>query len=234
METNSKPWWDESIHWGLCGYSFLKTPRSLWLLAAIILIVWNWSMEWAYEQRERVKDITGYLKFCHEEVNKPQSRDGQDQPSPDKLYKLRRFLGKLLPKYDQEWVSHQWLTTDEQMIPFRGRVGFQQFEKKQPSRFGIKVSAMAEGSNGCILRQQIYTGKMWKCGCSWPTSKLPRQKLERPPAFHIPEHVSQFAFVLLDCYGKKTNGRNGPVPAVIDKQATWFEWEQLHDLITLN
>ena len=129
METNSKPWWDESIHWGLCGYSFLKTPRSLWLLAAIILIVWNWSMEWAYEQRERVKDITGYLKFCDEEVNKPQSRDGQDQPSPDKLYKLRRFLGKLLPKYDQEWVSHQWLTTDEQMIPFRGRVGFQQFEK---------------------------------------------------------------------------------------------------------
>ena len=129
METNSKPWWDESIHWGLCGYSFLKTPRSLWLLAAIILIVWNWSMEWAYEQRERVKDITGYLKFCDKEVNKPQSRDGQDQPSPDKLYKLRRFLGKLLPKYDQEWVSHQWLTTDEQMIPFRGRVGFQQFEK---------------------------------------------------------------------------------------------------------
>lgn len=79
--------------------------------------------------RERVKDITGYLKFCDEEVNKPQSRDGQDQPSPDKLYKVRRFLRKLLPKYDQEWVSHQCLTTDEQMIPFRGRVGFQQFEK---------------------------------------------------------------------------------------------------------
>ena len=33
---------------------------------------------------------------------------------------------------------------------------------------------------------------------------------------------------------RKTNGRNGPVPAVIDKQATWFEWEQLHNLITLN
>ena len=129
METNSKSWWDESIHWGLCGYSFLKTPRSLWLLAAIILIVWNRSMKWAYEQRERVKDITRYLKFCDEEVNKPQSRDGQDQPSPDKLYKVRRFLGKLLPKYDQEWVSHQCLTTDEKWYLLGGGLGFNNLKK---------------------------------------------------------------------------------------------------------
>jgi len=68
-------------------------------------------------------------------------------------------LEKLLPKYDQEWISSQWLAIDEQMIPFRGRVGFRQFIANKPSRFWIKVWAMADGSNGYILRQQIYAGK---------------------------------------------------------------------------
>ena len=39
--------------------------------------------------------------------------------------------------------------------------------------------------------------------------------------------------VLLDHYGKKRNGRNGPVPPVIDEQATRFEWGQLRRLMAL-
>lgn len=91
---------------------------------------------------------------------KPQPSEGQDQHSPDKLYKAQRFFDKLLPEYDQEWISNQWLATNEQMIPFRGRVGIRQFIANKPSRLGIKVWAMADGSNGYILRQQIDTGKM--------------------------------------------------------------------------
>lgn len=118
------------------------------------IIEWNEHMS-----RDRFKAIMRYLKFCDEEVDKPQPREGQDQPSPYKLYKVRRFLNKLLQRYDQEWTSHQWLAIDEQMTPLRGRVGFRQFVAKKPSRFGIKVWAMADASNGYILRQQIYTGK---------------------------------------------------------------------------
>ena len=40
--------------------------------------------------------------------------------------------------------------------------------------------------------------------------------------------------VLLDHYGKERNGRNGPVPAVIDEQATRFKWGQLRQLMALN
>lgn len=109
--------------------------------------------------RERFKDIMAYLKFCDEEVDKPQPRDGQDQPLPDKLYKVRRFLTKLLPKYGKEWISHHWLAIDEQMTRYRGRIRFRQFVANKLSRFGIKVWAMADGSNGYILRQQIYTEK---------------------------------------------------------------------------
>ena len=36
---------------------------------------------------------------------------------------------------------------DEQMIPYRGRVGFRQFVANKPKRFGIKVWAMADATN---------------------------------------------------------------------------------------
>lgn len=50
------------------------------------------------------------------------------------------------------------------------------------------------------------------------------------PAFYGNQELQ----VLLDHYGKERNGRNGPVPAVIDEQATRFEWGQLRQLIALN
>ena len=45
------------------------------------------------------------------------------------------------------------------MIPYRRRVGLPYLVANKPSTFGIKVWAMADGSKGHILRQQIYTGK---------------------------------------------------------------------------
>ena len=50
------------------------------------------------------------------------------------------------------------------------------------------------------------------------------------PAFYGNQELQ----VLLDHYGKERNGRNGPVPAVIDEQATRFEWGQLRQLMALN
>lgn len=46
-------------------------------------------------------------------------------------------------------------------------------------------------------------------------------------------YVNQELQVLLDHYGKKRNGRNGPVSPVIDEQATRFEWGQLRRLMAL-
>ena len=40
--------------------------------------------------------------------------------------------------------------------------------------------------------------------------------------------------MLLHHYGRERNGRNGPVPAVIDEQETRFEWGQLHHLMAVN
>lgn len=72
-----------------------------------------------------------------------------------------------------------------------------------------------------------------------------KQRFVKEVIKNIDDRFSADSMIILDALGngykccwtameRKTNGRNGPVPAVIDKQATWFEWEQLHNFITLN
>jgi len=53
------------------------------------------------------------------------------------------------------------------MIPFKGHLSFKQYMKDKPTKWGIKVFALSNASNGYVYRFQIYAGKgMWKWGCA--------------------------------------------------------------------
>ena len=88
-----------------------------------------------------------YLKVCDEEV---ESRPQQVVPGQHPAQSDRHFIDQVLAKYAAEWTANQWLAIDEQMIPYRGRVGFRQFVANKPKRFGIKVWAMADATNGFL------------------------------------------------------------------------------------
>ena len=45
------------------------------------------------------------------------------------------------------------------MIPFKGRLGFKQYMKVKPTKWGIKVWVLADVVNGYIPKLQVYTGK---------------------------------------------------------------------------
>ncbi len=45
------------------------------------------------------------------------------------------------------------------MIPFKGRLGFKQYMKDKPAKWGIKVFVLADARNGYVYRMRIYTGK---------------------------------------------------------------------------
>ena len=89
---------------GVCvAMGILKLPdlHDYWQTSYRLFEIIEWN---EHMNRDRFKAIMRYLKFCDEEVDKPQPREGQDQASPNKLYKVRRFLNKLLQRY--EWTSH--------------------------------------------------------------------------------------------------------------------------------
>ena len=45
------------------------------------------------------------------------------------------------------------------MIPFKGRLGFKQYMKNKPTKWGVKVFVLSDATNGYIYRVQVYTGK---------------------------------------------------------------------------
>ena len=63
------------------------------------------------------------------------------------------------PRLESEYNVHEQLSVDEAMIPFKGRLGFKQYMKDKPTKWGIKVFVLADAKNGYVYRMQIYTGK---------------------------------------------------------------------------
>ena len=51
------------------------------------------------------------------------------------------------------------MTIDKAMIPFKGQLGFKQYMKDKPTKWGIKVFTLSDATNGYVYRLQICTGK---------------------------------------------------------------------------
>ena len=45
------------------------------------------------------------------------------------------------------------------MIPFKGKLGFKQYLKDKPTKWGIKLFVLADATNGYVKKIQRYTGK---------------------------------------------------------------------------
>ena len=104
--------------------------------------------------RSRFKQIWRYLHFCDEQ-NAPQP----DDPEADKLYKIRPLLQLLLEKLKNLYVPEKYISIDESMILFKGRIGFRQFIKNKCTRFGIKVWVLAESSTCFYFANSSVHGK---------------------------------------------------------------------------
>ena len=52
-------------------------------------------------------------------------------------------------------VPPEYVTIDKVMIPFKGRLGFKQYMKDKPTKWGIKVFTMSDAANGYIYRLQV-------------------------------------------------------------------------------
>ncbi len=82
------------------------------------------------------------------------------QPGFDKLFKVRKLLDLLCPRFDSEFELHQSCTIDEAMISFKGQLKFKQYMKDKPTKWGMKVFVLSDSITGYVKRlQEVYTGK---------------------------------------------------------------------------
>ena len=77
----------------------------------------------------------------------------------DRLFKVRRLLDLVTPKFESEYIPHKQVSVDEAMIPFKGRLSFKQYMKDKPTKWGTKVFTLCDATNGYVHCLQIYTGR---------------------------------------------------------------------------
>ena len=56
-------------------------------------------------------------------------------------------------------MPHEHVTVDEEMVPFKGRLGIKQFMKDKPVKFGIKLWVLADSVTAYCYNLEVYTGK---------------------------------------------------------------------------
>ncbi|KAK7135513.1 hypothetical protein R3I94_014246 [Phoxinus phoxinus] len=102
--------------------------------------------------RKRFDNLRTYIHM-NDNTNVKQ----KGEPGYDPLFKVRPVLEKVRAnclKVEPE-ENH---SIDEQMIPFKGKIGMKQYIKNKPHKWGIKVFTRA-GVTGLVYDFEVYTGK---------------------------------------------------------------------------
>lgn len=93
----------------------------------------------------------------------------------DKLAPIREVWEKINNKLKKLYLPTANLTIDEQLVPFRGRVSFQQYLPSKPDKYGMKIWWICDSSNSYPLYGIPYLGKEG----SKKTEKLAKTVVEK-------------------------------------------------------
>ena len=63
----------------------------------------------------------------------------RDNPAYDKLFKVRPLLDRLANTFREEYRPSKFVSIDEGMVKYKGRLGFKQYMPVRPVKRGIKV-----------------------------------------------------------------------------------------------
>ena len=102
--------------------------------------------------RNRYQLILRFLHFndnTYYEIN---------NPDRDRLYKVRPVLDYLVGKFQASYCPSQNVAIDEQLLKFKGRVGFRIYIRTKKAKFGIKFFSLCD-EKGYVFNTAIYSGK---------------------------------------------------------------------------
>ena len=85
--------------------------------------------------------------------------DPQRRNRGDPLAPVRGVLDEVNSQLAINYVPGCFMTVDEQLIEFHGRVKFKQYIPSKPGKFGIKVFWIVDAENTFPLKSLVYIGK---------------------------------------------------------------------------
>ena len=105
--------------------------------------------------RDRFLTILKYLHFANNE--NPPAEDRND-PNYDRLWKIRQIYDTLNSKFSEMYHPSEYVSVDEVIVKFKGKVIFKQYIPKKHKRFGIKLYKLCD-KFGYTFDMSVYLGK---------------------------------------------------------------------------
>ncbi|KAK1803342.1 hypothetical protein P4O66_004131 [Electrophorus voltai] len=84
------------------------------------------------------------------------------QPGYDCLFRLKPLMEQILTACQRYYQPHQNIAADERMVATKGRISMKQYMKGKPTKWGYKLFALADSSNGYTFGFSMYEGKARK------------------------------------------------------------------------
>lgn len=92
--------------------------------------------------RNRLEKIRQYLHLNNQENMLP-----REDPNFDKLFKIRPLLDTLSGTFREEYQLSKFVSIDEGMVKYKGRLGFKQYMPMKPVKRLIKIWVLADATN---------------------------------------------------------------------------------------
>ncbi|XP_068095881.1 piggyBac transposable element-derived protein 4-like [Hyperolius riggenbachi] len=150
------------------------TPTNLAELRIFLGLVLNMGLTWRpqlsmYWSRNALHQSPQYsgkmpmlrykmlMRFLH--FNNNAEDLSREDPSRDRLFKLRPLLDHLNTKFSEIYVPEREIAVDESLMPYQGRLGIKQYIPTKRARYGVKLYKLCESSTGYTYSFRIYEGK---------------------------------------------------------------------------
>lgn len=82
-----------------------------------------------------------------------------DRNQDDKLAPIRKIYEKWLPQLKKAYCPGNFITVDEMIVPFQGKVPFKQRIPLKVYKYGIRIWVAADSQTRYAYNLQIYEGK---------------------------------------------------------------------------
>ena len=101
--------------------------------------------------RNRFQSILEFLHFNDNTYN-------PNYPDRDRLYQIRPVVEYLVSKFKTVYTPEQHVAIDEELLLWKGRVGFKQYMPSKRARFCIKMFSLSEVP-GCLWNSFVTLEK---------------------------------------------------------------------------
>ncbi|XP_017483958.1 PREDICTED: piggyBac transposable element-derived protein 4-like [Rhagoletis zephyria] len=102
----------------------------------------------------RFKEINRCLRFDDKE---------QRDRHRDKLAPIRFIFDKWVQRLKVSYCVGDFVTVDEQLVPYRGRSPFTQYIPSKPAKYGLKLWVAADAETFYAYNMQVYVGRDRNC-----------------------------------------------------------------------